>query len=135
MIPMTAPSNYFCMAKITEAILNKIKVCGTFIVKFHTEIHLLKYDSRYQENKWHCLHDITDLEFVIYGSYVILSLTQIIAAKCWIFFSWQSKNYSLSFYFLFSTFSFRLLEMGFSCPQIISRDKKMGDETKALVGR
>ena len=55
MVPMTAPSNYFCTAKITEAILNKIKVCGTFIVKFHIEIHLLKDDSRYYENKWHSL--------------------------------------------------------------------------------
>ena len=51
MVSMTAPSNYFCMAKITEAILNKIKVCGTFIVKFHFEIHLLKDDSRHHENK------------------------------------------------------------------------------------
>ena len=42
---------YFCMAKITEAILNKIKVCGTFIIKFYIEIHLLKDDSRYHENK------------------------------------------------------------------------------------
>ena len=48
---MTTPSNYFCMAKIAEAILNKIKVCGTFIIKFHIEIHLLKDDSRYHENK------------------------------------------------------------------------------------
>ena len=29
----------------------KIKVCGTFIVKFHIEIHLLKDASRYHENK------------------------------------------------------------------------------------
>ena len=48
---MTAPSNYFCRAKITKAILYKIKVCGTFIIKFRIEIHLLKYDSRYHENK------------------------------------------------------------------------------------
>ena len=47
----TSPSNYFCIAKITEAILNKIEVCGTFIVKFHIVIHLLKDDSRYHENK------------------------------------------------------------------------------------
>ena len=52
---MTAPSNYFCMTKITEAILNKNKVCGTFIIKFCIEIHLLKDDSRYHENKWHFL--------------------------------------------------------------------------------
>ena len=58
MVPMTAPSNYFCTAKITEAILNKIKVCGTFIVKFRIEIHLLKDDSWYHENKWHSLGDI-----------------------------------------------------------------------------
>ena len=45
MVSMTAPSNYFFMAKITKAILNKIKVCGTFIVKFCIEIHLLKDDS------------------------------------------------------------------------------------------
>ena len=49
--PVTVPSNYFCMAKITEAILKKIKVCGTFIIKFCIEIHLLKDDSRYHENK------------------------------------------------------------------------------------
>ena len=42
-------------AKISEAILNKIKVCGTFIIKFHIEIHLLKDDLRYHENKWHSL--------------------------------------------------------------------------------
>ena len=52
---MFAPSNYFCMAKITEAILNKIKVCGTFIIKFCIEIHLVKDDSKYHENKWHSL--------------------------------------------------------------------------------
>ena len=50
-VPMTAPSNYFCTDKIAEAILNEIKVCGTFIIKFHIEIHLLKDDSRYHENK------------------------------------------------------------------------------------
>ena len=44
-ILVTTPSNYFCTAKITEAILNQIKVCDTFIVKFHIEIHLLKDDS------------------------------------------------------------------------------------------
>ena len=55
MVPMTAPSNYFCTAKIAEAILNKIKVCGTFIIKFRIEIQLLKDDSRYHENKWHSL--------------------------------------------------------------------------------
>ena len=55
MVPMTAPSNYFCMAKITEAILNKIKDCGSFIIKFCIEIHLLKDDSRYHENKWYSL--------------------------------------------------------------------------------
>ena len=48
---MTAPSNFFCVAKITEAILNKIKVCRTFIIKFLIEIHLLKDDSRYHESK------------------------------------------------------------------------------------
>ena len=41
----------FCMAKITQAILNKIKVYGIFIIKFCIEIHLLKDDSRYHENK------------------------------------------------------------------------------------
>ena len=52
MVPMTTSSNYFCMAtKMTEAILNKIKVCGIFIIKFRIEIHLLKDDSRYLENK------------------------------------------------------------------------------------
>ena len=51
MVSMTAPCNYFFTAKITEAILNKIKVCGTFIIKFCIEIHLLKDDSRYHENK------------------------------------------------------------------------------------
>ena len=51
MVPMTAPSKYFCTAKIAQAILNKIKVCGTFIVKFRIEIHLLKDDLRYHENK------------------------------------------------------------------------------------
>ena len=51
MVPMTAPSNYFCMAKITEAILNKIKVCDIFIIKFRIEIHLLIDDSKYHENK------------------------------------------------------------------------------------
>ena len=55
MVSMTAPSKaptmHFCIAKITEAILNKIKVCGTFIIKFYIEIHLLKDDSRYHENK------------------------------------------------------------------------------------
>ena len=55
MVPMTAPSNYFCVPKITVAILNKIKVCGTFIIKFPIEIHLLKDDLRYHENK---LHDL-----------------------------------------------------------------------------
>ncbi len=50
-----APSKDFCTAKITEAILNKIKVCGTFNIKFCIEIHLLKDDSRYHENKWHSL--------------------------------------------------------------------------------
>ena len=34
MVSITAPYNYCGTAKITEAILNKIKVCGTFIVKF-----------------------------------------------------------------------------------------------------
>ena len=42
---MSAPSNYFCMAKITEAILNKIKISGTFMIKFLIEIHSLKDDS------------------------------------------------------------------------------------------
>ena len=51
MVPMTAPSNYFCMGKIAEAMLNRIKVCGTFIIKFRIEIHLLKDDLRYHENK------------------------------------------------------------------------------------
>ena len=47
MVPMTAPVNYFCVAKITKAILNKIKVFGTFFI----EIHLQKDDSIYHENK------------------------------------------------------------------------------------
>ena len=64
MVSMTAPSNYFCMAKITEAILNKIKACGTFIIKFCIKIHLLKDDSRYHENKWRSL---------VYPEYCILS--------------------------------------------------------------
>ena len=63
MVPMTAPSKYFCIAKITEAILNKIKVCGIFIIKFH----LLKDDSRYHENKWHSL-GFTKLHFFSYFS-------------------------------------------------------------------
>ena len=50
MVSMTAPSNYFCTAKIAEAILNKIKVFGIFIIKFRIENHLLKDDSRYHEN-------------------------------------------------------------------------------------
>ena len=55
MVSMTAPSKYFCTAKITEAILNQIKACGTFIIKFRIEICLLKDDSGYHENKWHSL--------------------------------------------------------------------------------
>ena len=55
LVQMTAPANYFCMAKIAEAIFNKIKVCGTFIIKFRIEILLLKDDSSYHENKWHSL--------------------------------------------------------------------------------
>ena len=63
---------------------------------------------------------------ILHMGHMSSCLTQIIVGYIF-FFSWWSKNHSLSFYFLFSTFSSRLLEMGFSCPQIISRDKKMGE--------
>ena len=40
-VPMTTPSNYFCMTKITQAILNKITVFGIFRTQFCFEILLL----------------------------------------------------------------------------------------------
>ena len=56
---------YFCKAKIAEAILNKIKVCGTFIIKFCIEIHLLKDDSIYHENKLHSKGNTNDLKKLV----------------------------------------------------------------------
>ena len=49
------PPTIFARLKSEKQFWIKIKVCGTFIIKFLIEIHLLKDDSRYHENKWHSL--------------------------------------------------------------------------------
>ena len=73
---------------IAEAILNKIEVCGTFIIKFHIEIHLLKDDSRYHENKWHSL---VMLKIVLQPPYQIREKPHFQRPCYGAFFYWKRK--------------------------------------------